>query len=433
MVLDSKIMSDIFNQIIQTPKGRFALFLGIAVIVISGVAFYANFNGQYVPNGELVVESPETQAGGLPGGPTICSKGKVRACIDYIFQDDKTMMFKGHGENGDKESKWHYKWEIKYNSKARKHLLNEENSFSTDSIPEGTHTIYFRTGIKKARGIIWSQWISREFMVSVLPSITVVSPNGGEKWEIGKTYPIRLRFANLPVSTNDLFIELFASKNEVAPPLIAEGPLSENFYWIAGGNGLPFVPIPAGDYKIKVNLSRIDKSKNIKVLLASDTSDAPFSIVYFSQDPTLVVTADFNSISPYLPQGSSNIEVAKFRLVNANNINDIKIESLTIKEVYYEGKGCYFKNFRLYDGTAQISDTYPSLGIDCGIDIKLRSLTIPRLGEKVLSLRLDVPFDAKIGEMFGFGLTDIIGSPNNTQWLGLPASGPLLRIVPPLN
>lgn len=54
-------MINFFTQLLQASRGRFALFLGISVIIVSGVALYA-FDGEYVLNGEVAVEAQKTLA-----------------------------------------------------------------------------------------------------------------------------------------------------------------------------------------------------------------------------------------------------------------------------------------------------------------------------------------------------------------------------------
>ena len=93
------------------------------------------------------------------------------------------------------------------------------------------------------------------------PSITVLSPNGGEVWEIGRTYEIRW--------TNNtgkyVVIELVRSSTQVSYPITSADPTKTSFTWT-----IPSTIQPAQDYKIRIKTT--DGT-------AIDTSDYPFSIV----------------------------------------------------------------------------------------------------------------------------------------------------------
>jgi hypothetical protein len=98
-------------------------------------------------------------------------------------------------------------------------------------------------------------------------SITVLSPNGGEIWEIGKTYEIKW--------TNNtgkyVVIELVRSSTGVSYPITSSaGPTKTSFIWT-----IPSTIQPAQDYKIRI------KTTDGTVI---DTSDYPFSII--SSTPT---------------------------------------------------------------------------------------------------------------------------------------------------
>lgn len=279
-------MFNFFNSLIQAPKGRFALFLGIAVIIIGGVALYA-FDGRYVPNREIAMESSSVEAGGFP--IPICSTGKLRACVDFISQKGKLMTFLGHGVNS-KNNKpiIKYEWGIKYNSQGRRHLLSKEESFFTDSISEGIHTIYFRVGIKGD----WSKWVSKEFTVNapLPPSITVVSPNGGEQWEIGKTYIVKWNLSSDPL--NGDYKTTLTLKRDSDPsynyniinpdvPIQSSGTLYSYNWTVYSWMG-PTGTLPANDYRIEVTMNGGGIGG---IGFFGDQSDAPFTIALWRNKP----------------------------------------------------------------------------------------------------------------------------------------------------
>jgi len=62
----------------------------------------------------------------------------------------------------------------------------------------------------------------------VTPSITVTSPNGGENWQIGQTYPITWNYTNL---TGTVRIELVSPAMTPIANIIAEAPIADGVYF----------------------------------------------------------------------------------------------------------------------------------------------------------------------------------------------------------
>jgi hypothetical protein len=101
---------------------------------------------------------------------------------------------------------------------------------------------------------------------SLAPFIKILSPNGGEVWEIGKTYEIK--WTN--TTGKEVVIELVRSSTGFSTLLTSAGPTKTSFTWT-----IPSKIQPAQDYKIRI------KTTDGTVV---DTSDYPFSIV--SSAPT---------------------------------------------------------------------------------------------------------------------------------------------------
>jgi hypothetical protein len=100
-----------------------------------------------------------------------------------------------------------------------------------------------------------------------VPSITVLSPNGGEVWEIGKTYTIQWAPGNIDVVS----VQLLKSGNSVYrwdPPYSFS-----SINWQIQSSSVFGTLIPGSDYKIRVNYSTTGAG------VAFDESDSPFSIV----------------------------------------------------------------------------------------------------------------------------------------------------------
>lgn len=94
-------------------------------------------------------------------------------------------------------------------------------------------------------------------------TITVISPNGGETWEIGKTYEIKWRAENV----NYVGIELIVGEREAGWLIGRMVPASQGTYtWTVPS----FIP-PGNNYRIKIS--------NAEALFPSDVSDNYFSIV----------------------------------------------------------------------------------------------------------------------------------------------------------
>ncbi|MBU1246872.1 GPI anchored serine-threonine rich family protein, partial [Patescibacteria group bacterium] len=132
------------------------------------------------------------------------------------------------------------------------------------------------------------------------PSITVTSPNGGEKWEVGKTYEIRWNAKDYPSEA-----VMGAVLNDQATGYNIRT-IIENY---CGGNNSPCVnpgdgfykwtiptSIPVGTYKMRL----ICMTKNSERACTPDgttttdpnvhdTSDAPFSIVPPTPQPSITV------------------------------------------------------------------------------------------------------------------------------------------------
>ncbi len=118
--------------------------------------------------------------------------------------------------------------------------------------------------------------------VAVRPSITVLSPNGGERWVAGKTYTIQWNKNNLPADTNwRIFIDFMWEKtphDRVQQSIFKELPNSGNIEW-----SIPSTITP-GNYRILVMALKPGEGN----ATYSDTSDAPFSIVAPARSITIL-------------------------------------------------------------------------------------------------------------------------------------------------
>ncbi len=117
--------------------------------------------------------------------------------------------------------------------------------------------------------------------IPTTPSITVISPNGGERWETGKAYSVRWKILNVPASAY-VFVQL-VEDIPFSPPsrIFTTASLAQNSVDFT----IPF-DIKAGSYKAMVEVCvAIDETTTVcddgrnPWHNVRDKSDAPFSIV----------------------------------------------------------------------------------------------------------------------------------------------------------
>jgi hypothetical protein len=113
----------------------------------------------------------------------------------------------------------------------------------------------------------------------ITPSITVVSPNGGEHWQTGSTYPITWNYTNL---TGNVRIELLSPLANPLPTVIAAEVPVENgvFHWT-----IPSTVMPGSFYQIAITWV------SMLTVYIGDVSDAPFTIGASDLPATLTVTS----------------------------------------------------------------------------------------------------------------------------------------------
>ena len=108
------------------------------------------------------------------------------------------------------------------------------------------------------------------------PVIQVISPNGGEQWESGKTYTIQWSSQNIPYENNiSILLVSGAATQQVIATTDMVSPGSIFHFWQIPYN------IPTGNYKIKVVYIRSDS-----VYAADDYSDNEFTITYVAPPAT---------------------------------------------------------------------------------------------------------------------------------------------------
>ncbi|MBU3999741.1 hypothetical protein KKG29_00990 [Patescibacteria group bacterium] len=118
-----------------------------------------------------------------------------------------------------------------------------------------------------------------------VPSITVLSPNGGEQWQVGKTYSVTWKSSGLEqININLLSADPVNEGSYRVARLISNLSASiGNYSWAVPEKteclSLPCITLPEHrNHKIEVVDARYGRNSSVSKVY-SDTSDAPFSIV----------------------------------------------------------------------------------------------------------------------------------------------------------
>ena len=147
-----------------------------------------------------------------------------------------------------------------------------EASFDTAFVTQQTVNIevdYFEHIGSGAVKLAWAP-----VSVSSTPAITVLSPNGGEQWVVGNTYPVRWTSNNLPTGTT-VWIYLQQSGYTRATMAVDTSASNGTYNWT-----IPFSVALGGGYQVYVT-----SAANVW-----DLSDAPFSVVAATtQQPSITV------------------------------------------------------------------------------------------------------------------------------------------------
>ncbi len=169
------------------------------------------------------------------------------------------------------------------------------------------------------------------------PSITVLSPNGGEVYTVGQQITVKWTSSNI-ASTSKVIIVLDSTS------------LNYDGYNMSGSNGTLndgeenyILANYSGTYKIRIlsmdNNNIVDSSNNyFTINSANDTSCLP-------SYPSLTLSLDSASPTSDMPLGSVNVELARFRLTASDKCN-LSIHYMTIADL---GNSQAISNIKLYD------------------------------------------------------------------------------------
>ena len=264
-------------------------------------------------------------------------------------------------------------------------------------ITPGVYEVYIENQYGKSNSVNFTVTTTTQ------PSITVLSPNGGEQWAKGSTQTIRWsttknisRVSILLVPVNSVYsgIDVRTLAADVAntgsyswtiPNCTADNPCSSNF------------EISTGSYYMRV----VDPSN------VGDDSDAPFSIVSATQPSIPVISLDPSTPSSQnITVGSVNVDMTHIRFSAVDR-------PVTITELWVGGNG--FANdvsyIGLYDGGTllQRQPVYGSSGSGQAIMVRFYDsnglLTIPAYSNKIISIKTDISQNAQAGHTLALGIT----------------------------
>ncbi len=221
------------------------------------------------------------------------------------------------------------------------------------------------------------------------PSITVISPNGGEAWYLGRTHRVSWNSSNVnsvKIYIYDSNIFGSGSTNYITPNNVSVSAALGYYDWTIGYGQLP-ISSGGNNWRIRVQDAN---DANIQ-----DSSDAPFSIsatttpvgsLIYHLDPTTPMAQNATT-------GTSNFTFLVASLA-ADLVEDIKVNSIRVS-VYRDGTTTPAQpgdltNLKLYEGSTQIGPTQPTLssGIATFSDL---NWVIPRGYSKTLRIKADIP------------------------------------------
>ena len=238
------------------------------------------------------------------------------------------------------------------------------------------------------------------------PSIKVLSPNGGEKWESGKNHRVTW------------------SSSAVKSVLIAFNytPAGSSGYTYLYAHGI-YDPIPASQGYYDLTVPSFDKfgggeGGNVRITIFNsdntlifDDSDAPFTITAsIVTEPKLTISVSTSvSTAPSAQNviaGTNQFEFARYILDASASGEDIKIDPyFPVKYTVVSGNATDLTNCYLFDGSMRLNSLKvenPSLAGHLTFWFDSGMLTVSKGSAKQLSLKCDVKATAFGVYQFGY-------------------------------
>ncbi len=288
---------------------------------------------------------------------------------------------------------------------------------------------------------------------STQPSITVLSPNGGETFYTGQAMPFSWQWSGSSAPLQPIIYLYSVASGQTIYGTFSSSNISyrsNTDKQVGSFDALlnyPSVSIPGfvsgGQYKFKVceYPEGTNNSAYPSRAPVCDFSDAPFSIVSstFSDQSKLIVSLDSSKpIATNLPAGSTQQTIGAFKF-SAPTQSQITFMSFALVDYVNANPAVSadLKNFSLWDGTTQIGQTVPLTitppsGTTPGsMNFYNLRFIVPAGSSKVLIVKADVSLTAAGNrhaiQLAGFSYAESIG--NNWAQNG-PFTGPSFSIAP---
>ncbi len=148
----------------------------------------------------------------------------------------------------------------------------------------GTYTITFTISDNNYKSVKTSATVN--VVETQIKSITVVSPNGGERWEVGDAKPFDITWKSTGLSLVSLYLKFTDGATCYLKDANASNGKTQ--VWIGANSVCQNInrTVVDGQYKIFIVNSADDRNKEIGV---SDESDNYFSIIQTNNKPDLIV------------------------------------------------------------------------------------------------------------------------------------------------
>jgi hypothetical protein len=257
----------------------------------------------------------------------------------------------------------------------------------------------------------------KEFVVtSSISSIAVISPNGGEVWQMGSVQTVRWSASpSASISQIALITDSLPGQQIVlAVNTVNDG--SESFV----------INESPGSYKVRVTACTSQATGGC----AFDESDAQFSVVSGQTIGSLNVSLDASTpVSTKLSPGNEKAQFAAIRLRTGsraiNNMNAIQIGSDS------RNASSFLTNFRIYDGSTLLSSFGSGDLVYNGnyyyAWLKVNELSIPANSLKVLTIAADVKSTAPSGSV-RLGIAGLNFDSPGAEVFGTPVYGSTMTI-----
>ena len=190
---------------------------------------------------------------------------------------------------------------------------------------------------------------------STTPSITVLSPNGGEVWEVGKTYGISWKTTNLSNNNLKVIVDLFKA-TDLTTGLPRQDTVPLNAVSATQGYMSWTIPQTLSSGNYRVGLSLIDYSVNSEGLVVNrDSSDAPFSIVAAGAGDIDLEVRSISKGDFYQYGFYADVCVSGSKSINELKWAGVKITNLPASYILYDSQG------KKYQGDASVSGSIENL------------------------------------------------------------------------